>query len=314
MCRDVYEKLRRLRRLFDGCRRQSLNEEEDAGLDNSAGAETERKSLQGFARGRNGDLGTKITAVGNIIFKSESDLNAERREAEGKMLESALKFAGDAASRVKDSEVYALYELLWSAGPPPEEETPEALALPDDAALYLCWYNQLRDLIDRNPKFAEEYEVCALPAGGFTGDWFVGVASGSASVSLGEKVIEALTSVKEEYRRYAMGVGLPTRRSFYESQGNPNERLDEIKFSPWRFLRGRRDTRRIREIHRNALSRSNLSGYARFRIRLSNVCRQLTMQYPGQKGIAEGDPNLAKFNSILRRLSAQVNLLRSDPD
>ncbi len=38
--------------------------------------------------------------------------------------------------------------------------------LPNDAAVYLCWYSQLRDLLDRNPEMAAHIGVCALPGGG----------------------------------------------------------------------------------------------------------------------------------------------------
>ena len=70
---------------------------------------------------------------------------------------------------------------------------------------------QVRELIDRRPALATELDIRALPGGGFRGDWFIGIAHGSVSPALGRHIIEMLCRKEEDYRRFARGVGLPTR-------------------------------------------------------------------------------------------------------
>ena len=71
----------------------------------------------------------------------------------------------------------------------------DANLLPPDAGIYLCWYTQLRDLIMRHPQLATELEVCALPGGGFTGNWYLGILKGSVSLALGTSIIDILCSM-----------------------------------------------------------------------------------------------------------------------
>jgi len=149
---------------------------------------------------------------------------------------------------------------------------PQQRRLPKNACVYLCWYSQLRDLIDECPDLAERLNVFPLPAGGFTGDWFVGIARGSVSIGLGQEVLDTLCSPAEEYKRFARGVGLPTLKQFYSKGGSDP---DAPRFFAW--PRGEHvDVERLLEIHFHALSREFIPEYRNFRAALATVALQLT--------------------------------------
>jgi len=134
-----------------------------------------------------------------------------------------------------------------------------------DAAVYLCWYSQLRELIQKYPGLANKLDVCALPGGGFRGDWYLGVAKGSVSIELGKSIVRILCSMKEEYKRFAQGIGLPTLACFYEP---------EQDFFAW--PQGEHvKVRNLGKIHGDAWTRGSIEGYGRFRSVLHTVCKQL---------------------------------------
>lgn len=166
------------------------------------------------------------------------------------------------------TQVGALHRLLRLTGSPvgtrPDTDIGEEM-LPADAAVYLCWYSQLRELIDRAPHLATKLKVCALPGRGFRGDWFIGIKSGSVSTELGRAVLEKLCSKEEQYKRFAKGVGLPVDRDFYEKN----------RYLAW----SRSDSHELEavfQIHKEARSRRDIYQYARFRAALAHRADQLT--------------------------------------
>jgi hypothetical protein len=182
-------------------------------------------------------------------------------------------------------------------------EDPQQADLVEDAAVYLCWYSQLRDLIARRPALAERLAVCPLPGGGFTGDWFVGIAEGSVSVGLGRNVLDLLCSREEEYKRFAQGVGLPTRTEFYlASEGSKQTSPDFFSWPRGQAVR----LRAILDIHLQALSREFIDHYTKFRSALAIVAFQLT---PMSGTHANRDLRIQAIESNVRRLPGQVRLL-----
>lgn len=93
----------------------------------------------------------------------------------------------------------------------------DPILLPTNASVYVCWYTQLRDLIRRAPHLAGLLRVCPLPGGGFSGDWSLHVEDGSVSRRLGNTIIEALISRREDYERMALGLGLPADEEFFKN-------------------------------------------------------------------------------------------------
>ncbi|MCX5675251.1 MAG: hypothetical protein NTX87_09600 [Planctomycetota bacterium] len=185
---------------------------------------------------------------------------------------------------------------------------PHQRRLPKNACVYLCWYSQLRDLIDECPDLAERLNVFALPAGGFTGDWFVGIARGSVSIGLGREVLDTLCSPAEEYKRFARGVGLPTLKEFYpKGKGDP----DAPRFFAW--PRGEHvGVERLLEIHFHALSREFIPEYRNFRSALATVALQLTPMTGSRRDDKKEDWEKEWMPSIqqnVSRLCRQVQAL-----
>jgi KaiC/GvpD/RAD55 family RecA-like ATPase len=86
--------------------------------------------------------------------------------------------------------------------------------------MVLCWYSQLRELISlhQNDEAVEsnkvrnmvkDMQVLGLPGGGFAGDWYITVPSGSVSETLGARIKTALLGPQEDLKRFIDGVGLP---------------------------------------------------------------------------------------------------------
>jgi hypothetical protein len=203
-------------------------------------------------------------------------------------LESLLKESGNMA---KASEVLtALRDLGLTAETPGEE-------LPLDALVYVCWYSQLRDVILRSAKrkgenagssghiiedLTRKLGVCALPCGGFTGDWYIGVIYGSVSISLGLDLVEMLCDPKEELKRLGQGVGLPTLEKFYNAS-----------FSAWPESKAMLS--RLGTIHANARSRAEIIGYPVMKNALYGAWNELCAK--------------VTVGSILRRLPKRMKAL-----
>lgn len=202
------------------------------------------------------------------------------------------------------AELMALTRLFNKTG----SADPHERRLPKNACVYLCWYSQLRDLIDECPDLAERLNVFALPAGGFTGDWFVGIARGSVSIGLGREVLNTLCSPAEEYKRFARGVGLPTLKQFYpKGKGDP----DAPRFFAW--PRGEHvGVERLLEIHFHALSREFIPEYRNFRSALATVALQLTPMTGSRRDDKKEDWEKEWMPSIqqnVSRLCRQVQAL-----
>jgi len=160
----------------------------------------------------------------------------------------------------------------------------------------LCWYSQLRDLLNEHPKLAAHLRIRALPGRGFRGDWFIGVAEGSVSVNLGLEVLEILTTEKEEYKRFVRGVGLPTRRKFYKKTGDGKN--PDLLIWPHGINAYLHDAY---EIHHQAFSRRYIKDYNKFRQVLTAICRGLA-ETPRQYTPEE-------ISTLVKRIPGQIRLL-----
>jgi hypothetical protein len=141
------------------------------------------------------------------------------------------------------------------------ERSPSEELVPS-AAVYVCWYSQLRELVEAHPEIARELCVAALPGGGVRGDWFMGIVDGSVSVKLGRDVLERLCGEEEEHKRFVRGVGLPVREKYVCAD-----------FLAWPLSKLR--VGRIMEIHKQALARSSIPLYRHIRAVLGIMGRQI---------------------------------------
>ena len=166
--------------------------------------------------------------------------------------------------------------------------------LAPDSAVYLCWYSQLRDLIYRHRELAGKIRVCGLPGYGFTGDWYIGVSRGSVSVGLGMNVLSILCSEREDYKRFARGVGLPTRKVFlnagFPAWLNSPDSLDDVV-----------------AIHADAWSRSHVKHYKSLRPALYSACEELA--WYSQAADTGKAQNGELVTSTLEKLAKQLKSL-----
>ena len=152
------------------------------------------------------------------------------------------------------------------------ERASGAHPLTADGMVYVCWYSQLRELIDRVPSQAPRLRVCALPGGGFRGDWYMGILRGSVSPELGREVVAKLSRRDEEYKRFALGVGLPVSEDFanpindyFAWPGAVDPKSRRMSVPAWRVF----------DIHQRAWSRSDIERYTQIRSNLSKIGQQL---------------------------------------
>jgi hypothetical protein len=239
-----------------------------------------------------------------------------------------------------------LLKRCWRSfefGPTRRQEIEKALQnkLVPNAAVYVCWYSQLRELIDENPQLGSKLKVCPLPGRGFKGDWFLGVVEGSVSLSLGEEVVKRLCSKDEEQKRFVRGVGLPVSRRYCpmaaegattaaakdsaasakdqdgacgapEKEGAVSDEDTAPNFLAW--PRGR-DTPLIKviKIHQNALSRAHIPGYQSFRGMLGTLGRQLAASGLGEKDERQKREIDEDVKDCIKRLSSVIRFA-SEPD
>jgi len=202
-------------------------------------------------------------------------------------------------------ELESLCELFANVGP---MEDCDRSVLPPNAAVYLCWYSQLRELIHRNQDLAECLNVCALPGRGFQGDWYVGIVKGSVSIALGNSILNMVTRQEEDYKRFARGVGMPAGDAFYD---------EGLGFFSWPRGRHVPISHLYAHIHKLARSRGKIKDYLRFRSAVWTVARQLTpLAGPplgeNDKGVP-GETRREKIREIVGRLLSkrgQVAFLR----
>jgi KaiC/GvpD/RAD55 family RecA-like ATPase len=172
--------------------------------------------------------------------------------------------------------------------------------MPNDAAIYVCWYSQLRELIKENPRLSTKLNVCGLPGGGFSGDWFLGIAKGSVSVDLGLKIIKILSSQEEEYLRLSMGIGLPIHEKFYKDDKR------KLKFYAW--PRGTHvGLNAIYNIYNKALSRKEIYDYDKIRGLLTNVAKQLYPEDEDQSEVIKKDRY-----EMINRIFPQIKHLQKE--
>ena len=174
---------------------------------------------------------------------------------------------------------------------------------PPRSPFFLCWYTQLREWMsmDKSGELARDLRVLPLPGKGFRGDWYLGVVKGSVSNSLGEELINNLCSDKEDYKRFARGIGLPTREYFYDADGGfyswPNSGSPEESDMS---IGGYSLKSFYESIYRDANHRSHIKDYQKVRPILWTICRQLETR----SGATSED-----IWRVVKRIPEQIRLL-----
>ena len=129
---------------------------------------------------------------------------------------------------------------------------------PPNSIYWRHWYNTLNQELSEMPA-EERSAISVLPLyGGVTtaGEWYLTIPAHSASPDVGLTLIENLTTPEREMQRLQIGVGLPTRESYYLSNGGE----EGPQVSPYfHFSRAG-----LRQILNSAIRRSRFPCYERF--------------------------------------------------
>lgn len=127
-----------------------------------------------------------------------------------------------------------------------------------ESVVWRTWYGTLNQMLSKMPAGERlDIEVIPLPNRvSISGEWYLGVPSHSAAPDVALNLIKFLTSREAELDRARLGVGLPTRSTFYQSK-DPSIRT---KVSP--FFSMEIDV--LRNLVETAFARSSFDCYAQF--------------------------------------------------
>jgi KaiC/GvpD/RAD55 family RecA-like ATPase len=137
---------------------------------------------------------------------------------------------------------------------------------PQEGIVARHWFNTLNQVLSQlGPEQRGQIEVKPLFGAVTTaGDWYLAIPAHSASPEVGLRLIEHLTSPDRETARLELGVGLPTRRAYFEEKGRDDTSVSPyFKFSP----------ASVNSLMNNAVRRSNIRGYQSFASTISSHLR-----------------------------------------
>jgi KaiC/GvpD/RAD55 family RecA-like ATPase len=127
------------------------------------------------------------------------------------------------------------------------------------AFVWRHWYTTLNQMMSKlQPPQRQRILVAPLPNNvAIAGEWYLGIPAYSAAADVGLDIIRLLTSKDAELNRFRLGVGLPTRSTFYAVGKNSPRRGAEISpyFSMSAGLQG------VQTLINNAFRRSDFHCY-----------------------------------------------------
>jgi len=167
----------------------------------------------------------------------------------------------------------------------------------DRAKLFICWYSELRDILQFKPELAARIEVCALPGKGFKGDWRIGVLAGSVNYSLGFKVLKELCSEQEDYKRFVKGIGLPTGHRFFRDQDKEFCKSSKA----WPNAQEENTLGKIYQIHKEANMRKDIPKYQEINLALSTLFTELVQ--------IQGENDLEVKELIKRNIISKIPII-----
>jgi hypothetical protein len=144
-----------------------------------------------------------------------------------------------------------------------------------EALISRHWYNTLNQmmatlLLSRRAQYQVDWLPSQDPDRRYmttAGEWYLAVPQYSAAPEIALDVIEFLTNPDKEMQRVHIGVGLPTRRDYYQPQG-PGVPSD---ISPYFLL----DMTALEEAIRSAFRRSQFSCYQAFAETMSSHLQRM---------------------------------------
>jgi hypothetical protein len=161
----------------------------------------------------------------------------------------------------------------------------EPLRVNPQAAVWRVWYSTLNELVASLPaNVREDLVVSPLPGDiAIGGEWFLSVPKYSAAPDAALDIIKLLSTYQAELDRFAVGMGLPTRMSFYRS---------ETPFSSSHLARYFSfNVERLAKIVNEAFTRSSLDCYQELSGLLSSHL-QVIIDLPDEQSIERQAPRI----------------------
>jgi KaiC/GvpD/RAD55 family RecA-like ATPase len=173
----------------------------------------------------------------------------ERTLSKGKLVDVADRLVGVDGS----TEVAPVHDSKF--------ERP--IRVESNCIIWRHWFSTLNQMLsERREVDLSEIVVSPLPNHvSIAGEWYLGIPSQSVAKEFAERLIKDALSPQHEMERLRRGVGLPIRKSFYESR----DADDVVLLGPYIQMK----SGELRRVIDNARARSSIRGYSRWNRSLS---------------------------------------------
>jgi hypothetical protein len=172
-----------------------------------------------------------------------------------------------------------------------------------NAVVWRHWYSSLNQMMSRlKPKEHKKITVTQLPGGvSIAGEWYWAVPAHSAAPEVGLDVIKLLTKHSAELERLELGVGLPTRQSFYDTLAKTQ--MPQVSIPPYFFM----DSRILQKLVNTAFRRSTFGCYKEIFIAVAHHLQRIIE-------IADGPENQIEqeIQGHLNSLLSSTEFIRQD--
>jgi KaiC/GvpD/RAD55 family RecA-like ATPase len=197
---------------------------------------------------------------------------------------------------------YALYRSSAGRAAPPAETIP--FRVNHNAVVWRHWYTTLnqmfRDVAGAGGLSHKSIRVCGLPGNiAIAGEWYLGIPAYSAAPTAAVEIVKLLSNRQAELERLHLGVGLPTRKDFYQSR---RPRADERMVSPYFSM----NVRLIRNLVENAFSRALLEGYAEVAQILAYHLQRI-LELDNRQGVE------SRIRKVFHDLEAMITFVGGNP-
>jgi KaiC/GvpD/RAD55 family RecA-like ATPase len=177
-----------------------------------------------------------------------------------------------------------------------------AVPVDSEAIVWRLWYSTANQLFASIlPSERDKVRITSLPKEkSIAGEWYLAIPSHSSAREVGLHVIEMLTTHEEELARMRGGVGLPTRKTYYCEDADPE---NTHSISPFFSM----NSSLLSKLVNGAFERSSISGYMKISGILASHLRRIIQ--------TEGDSDSQieqSIRDILVELEAQLNFLEYD--
>ncbi len=143
--------------------------------------------------------------------------------------------------------------------PPAKDDLKKPITVNPNAKVWRHWYTTLNQMLSEFEIGEREgIGISSLPGEiSIAGEWYLGVPEYSAAPDVALEMIKLMVSRSAEFNRVRMGIGLPTRSSFYSDDNNDSNLSHKSDISPYFSL----DSYMVGKLIKNAFRRSVMGCY-----------------------------------------------------